>query len=508
MKRSLFLFLTALFFVFSSEISAQSPNKILSQVNKALGGEKILKSNRSRQAKGKITRLSDGASGNYLAQAQAPNFYAESFDLNGFEISSGYNGKSGWTRNSKDGLRTLTGEASRDFQAEAVFRSSRWLNYKQEKAKLAFLNQASINGKTANVLLLTTAKGVRIKLFFDAATNLLLREEIQRGATPKTFDYGDYRKVGNVFEPFLIKTNDGGEVYEIRLEEIAHNQTVSKSVFDFPQISGAPLPDIKTLLTEIRANTDKIDRILENYSYTATRVEREIDKAGNLVEKGAETVSFSFYKSYRITRLLAKNGRALSAGDQADEDKKVEKQIREIEERIAQKEKKQMERERDVAADKTGVPDEEGEGQRITLSDALRGSLLVNPRRERLRGRDVIVFDYEPNPAYKPKTRFEKVFALCSGAVWVDADDKQIVRLEASLTQNSGNFLAKLKRGASFTLENERVNDEIWLPSLADINLSVKILFAGINVNNLIRYGDYKRFDTEVKDGKVNEIKP
>jgi hypothetical protein len=500
MKRSIFLFLIFLFFVLSSEIPAQSPNKILSQANRALGGEKILKSVRSRAAKGKIKRLSDGASGNYLAQSDAPHFYAESFDLNGFEIAGGYNGKSGWTRNSKDGLRTLTGEASRDFQAEAVFRSSRWLNYKQDKAKLAFLNQTSVGGKTANVLLLATAKGAQVKLFFDAASNLLLREEISSGAgSRKTFDYGDYRKVGNLFEPFLIKTTAAdGETYEIRLDEIAHNRAIAKSVFDFPQVSSEPLPDIKTLLAEIRANTEKIDGILENYSYTATRVEREIDKAGNLVEKGTETVSFSFYKSYRVTRLLAKNGKPLSAGEQADEDKKVEKQIREIEERIAEKEKNRQQQ-RDVAANKTGTPsDEGGEGQRITLSDALRGSLLVNPRRERLRGRDVIVFDYEPNPDYKPRTRFEKVFALCSGAVWVDADDKQIVRLEASLTQSSGNFLAKLKRGASFTLENQRVNDEIWLPSLADINLSVRILFAGININNLIRYGDYKRFDTEV----------
>ncbi|MDQ3800638.1 MAG: hypothetical protein M3384_14410 [Acidobacteriota bacterium] len=512
MKRSFFLFLISLFFVLSPDVSAQSPGKILSLANRALGGEKILKSARSRAAKGRITRLSDGASGNYLAQTEAPNFYAESFDLNGFEIAGGYNGKSGWTRNSKDGLRTLTGEASRDFQAEAAFRSSRWLNYKQDKAKLAFLNQANAGGKTANVLLLTTAKGVQIKLFFDAASNLLLREEFSGGATRKIFDYGDYRKVGNIFEPFSIKmTAADGETYEIRLDEITHNRAIAGSVFDFPQISAEPLPDIKTLLAEIRANTDKIDSILENYSYTATRVEREIDKAGNLIEKGTETVSFSFYKSYRVTRLLAKNGKPLSPGERADEDKKVEKQIREIEERIAEKEKKQQQQQqqRDVAANKAGTPSNEGgEGQRITLSDALRGSLLVNPRRERLRGRDVIVFDYEPNPDYKPQTRFEKVFALCSGAVWVDAADKQIVRLEASLTQSSGNFLAKLKRGASFTLENERVNDEIWLPSLADINLSVRILFAGININNLIRYGDYKRFDTQVKDGKVDEIKP
>lgn len=508
MKRSLFLFLTLVFLAFSLEAQAQSPNKILSQVNKAFGGEKILKAIGSRQLKGKITRLSDGASGSYLAEMQKPGFYAESFDLNGFEIAGGYNGKSGWTRNSKDGLRTLTGEASRDFQAEAVFKNSRWLTYKQDKSKIAVLNQTTINGKTANVLLLTTAKGVQIKLFFDAAANLLLREEIAGGANLKAFDYGDYRKTGGVFEPFSIKTTVGGETYEIKLDEVTHNQPTAQSIFDFPQISNEPLPDIKTLLTEIRDNTERVERILDNYSFTATRIEREIDKAGNLIEKDTETISFSFYKSHRITRLLAKNGKPLTAGEQADEDKKIEKQIREIEERIAEKEKKQQERQREIAANKAGAADEESENQRVTLSDALRGSLLVNPRRERLRGRDVIVFDYEPNPAYKPKTRFEKVFALCRGAVWVDANDKQVVRLEASLTQSSGNFLAKLKRGASFTLENERINDEIWLPSLADINLSVKILFAGININNLIRYGDYRRFDTEVKDGKVDEIKP
>src|SRR5215213_2260416 len=213
MKRSLFLFLVLIFPAFSLAVQAQSAGKVLSLVNKAFGGEKTLKAIRSRAVKGKITRLSDGASGNYFAQTQEPGFYAESFDLNGFEIAAGYNGKSGWTRNSKDGLRTLTGEASRDFQAEAVFKNSRWLSYKQDKAKIAFLNQTNLGGKTANVLLLTTAKGVQIKLFFDAASNLLLREEMPNGTSRKTFDYGDYRKIGNVFEPFSIKTNIDGEAY-------------------------------------------------------------------------------------------------------------------------------------------------------------------------------------------------------------------------------------------------------------------------------------------------------
>ena len=98
----------------------------------------------------------------------------------------------------------------------------------------------------------------------------------------------------------------------------------------------------------------------------------------------------------------------------------------------------------------------------------------------------------------------EKLFALCNGAVWIDPNSKQIVRLEAFLVQSAGNFIGKVKRGASFSLENELVNNEIWLPSRADVNLSIKILFAGINVNNLIKYGDYSKSKVEIENATVD----
>ncbi len=497
MKLKTLLFLL---FLCSTFAAAQSPNKILSQANKALGGEKSLKAVRARQASGKITRQSDGTSGAYQSYANNPNLYGESFDLNGFESAVGYNGKSGWSRDSKNGLRTFTGDASRDFQAESVYRNSRWLNAKAEKTKISAGSKTTINGKSANGIILTTAKGAQIKLYFDAATNLLLREEIPNGETAKIIDYSNYRKVDNIFEAFSIVSKVGDETYEIKLDDVKHNPNIAKSVFDFPRISSEPLPDIKILLDEIRANADKLNDILENYSYRETRIDREIDKAGNLVEKESETVLLSFYKGNRIRRLIEKNGKPLSDFEQAKEDKDIEKQIADIEEKIAKKEKRE-------ANNSAKTPDEQN--KRISLSDALKGSLLVNPRRERFRGRDVVVFDYEPNPNFKPQTRMEKLFALCNGAVWVDSNSKQVVRLEAFLVQSAGNFIGKVKRGASFSIENELVNNEIWLPSRADINLSVKILFAGININNLIKYGDYSKSKVEVKDATVdNPQKP
>jgi len=493
MKLKLFLFLI---FLCSTFVSAQSPSKILSQANKAFGGEKVLKTVRAWQVSGRITRQSDGASGAYQSFANNPNLYGESFDLNGFESAVGYNGKSGWTRDSKNGLRTLTGDASRDFQAETFYRNLRWIDAKTDKTKISTGGKTVINGKAANAVILTTAKGVQIKLHFDAATNLLLREEIPNGETVKIIDYADYRKVNNVFEAFSIVSKIGDETYEIKLDEVKHNPQIAKTAFDFPRISSEPLPDTKILLDEVRANAEKIDAILENYSYKETRIDREIDKSGNLIEKSSETVLLSFYKGNRIRRQIEKNGKPLSESEQAKEDKDVEKQVAEIEEKIAKKEKRE-------AKSSAKTPDEEN--KRITLSDALKGSLLVNPRRERFRGRDVIVFDYEPNPQFKPQTRLEKLFAFCNGAVWVDANSKQVVRLEAFLTQSAGNFIGKVKRGASFSLENELVNEEIWLPSRADVNLSVKILFAGININNLIKYGDYSKSKVEVKDATVDD---
>ncbi len=505
MKRSLFLSILFLVFVCLGNVAAQSPGKILKQANKALGGEKALQSIRSWQKTGKITRLKDNAKGAFQMQTTQPNFYNSSFDLNGFETEVGYNGKSGWSRDSRDGLRTLTGDASRDFQAETAFQNSRWLNYKKEKSKITDGGKSSINGKAAAILILTNAKGVSIKLFFDAASGLLLREEIPAGDLTKTFDYADYRAVDGIQEPFTINAKIGEDAYEIKLDKITHNQTIGKENFDFPKISGEPLPDIPQLLAELQKNEDKIDEILENYSFTQKSIKRELGKDGVLRETDSETFQFSFYKGNRIRRLVEKNGKPLSEKEQTDEDKDVQKRVAEIEKEIAKKEAKA------AAQNSDGTP--EAEGERISIADVLRASNLINPRRERFRGRDVVVFDFEPNPNFdfKNAKSFLKFFGKTAGVMWIDAQDKQVARLEAFLSDNfkiGGGLVANLQKGASFTLEQERVNDEVWLPSIADINLSVKVfLVKGINVNQILKSYNYRKFTTEVKDSKIDGIK-
>ena len=95
--------------------------------------------------------------------------------------------------------------------------------------------------------------------------------------------------------------------------------------------------------------------------------------------------------------------------------------------------------------------------------------------------------------------------------MWIDEKDKQVARIEAVLFESisfGGGVLAKFKKGATFTLDKERINDEIWLPSQADINFSLRVLLVkGIDINQIQKFYDYQKFDTEVKDAKVDDTK-
>lgn len=503
----------------ASSASAQSADKIVKQAVKAMTngkGEKALREIRSWQVKGTITNLKDGSSGSYRAAAAQPSLYVREFDLRGLEVSAGYNGKSSWARDSRDGLRTLTGDASRDFQTEARYRNARWLDYKKDKSKLAFGGQETLQGKPANAVVLTTVKNVKIKLYFDAASGLLVREEIPAGEIKRVFDYSDFRPVGNLMEPHGVTVSEGDGRYEVKLDQVVHNPQIDRAAFEFPRTSGEPLPDIPALLKEVGKNEDEIDRLLEKYTYTQTVTERELDSNGQMKVKKSETFELTFHKGARIRRLVAKNGKPLSPNEEADAQKDVEKRIRNIEKRDAEKERKEREAEQKAPknsdANTDGDPNGDQEDERKdrpSIADVLRASRLLNPRRERFRSRDVIVFDFEPLPGYKPQKNYEKLFGKMAGALWIDPIDKQVARVEARLVEAykiGGGMLASLKEGANFMVEQERVNQEIWLPTRAEINLGVRVLLVkGLNINHTITYGDYKRFSVEAEKEKLKD---
>lgn len=490
-----------------ASLPAQSAESIIERHIKALGGKKAVQAISSARISGSVTRNGVASQpGDFLWQTRAPgSFYVETRIGDAHRIEA-FNGKSGWAEDTAGGLRTLTGREQARARATALYRNARFLNYKKEKTKVQLLGRETVAGRPALPVEMTTRSGLQRKLYFDAESYLLLKDEEEREGGREEIFFGDYRAVDGVQEPFRISIRRGAETLDIAVREVTHNGVVAASVFDFPNRSARPLPDLPTLLIALEKNQKKIDEIREDYTFTSKETEIEIDGKGNIKQKSEEVFEVFFVRGRRIKKLVQKEGRPLSESEQRKEQERVEKRIREIE----QRKKEADARAAKSAADqqKRGESRAEKDGDNFGISDFLRVCRLVNPRRERFSGREVVVFEFEPRPGYKARNRAESIAQKLVGVMWVDEDAREVVRVEAQTMEAirvGGGLLASLGKGAEFVFEQDRINNEIWLPRYAAVNFSARVLLvAGVKVHRTEQFSDYKKFRIETQQ----EIKP
>ena len=496
----------------TSAAFAQSADKIISQYQKAVGGANQLRKIDSTTYSGTVTSATTGQTGKFVWRFKRPDRMVLEMDLSGFEINTAYNGRSAWRRDSRDGLRTLTGPEASLFKTEAIYRNDHFLDYKKNKAQAVAQGPATVNGVAAVTVQLITRQGLKRKIYFDSKTYLILRDEQDTGHGIESVSFGDYRKVDGVLEPFDIEIKNGDAVLKATISQVEHNRPMDETAFSFPKISNDPLPDILSLLRELGRNQKQIDEMLENYAYTVDTVERTVNNKGEVVDKDSSTREVSYYQGEELHRYIKKNGKTLTPEEDEKESKRLEKRIHEIDDQKRKEAEKAKKREEAKARGENAKDDEDPD-----LSSFLRICDFVNPRRERFRNRDVIVFDFQPKPGIKPKGFAEGLIQKLVGVMWVDEQAKEIARLEARLNDNvkmAGGLLATLKSGGAFVIEQDFINNEVWLPSYEEVNLSAKLfLIKGIDLNHTARFSDYRKFKVDptkavVKDPVKEAKKP
>ena len=500
MKNWLLTLLTIVLFVSAGQ--AQSPDKIIDRYVKATGGAKALKRVTSANFTGTVINPATGESGLFNWQMKAPNRSYTEVIWSGHRWSEAFNGKSGWRLDTTGGLRTLIGQEGARVKADASHRNDRSLAYKKEKGRVQSLGQATVGDRPAYAIEFTTRTGIKRKVYFDAEKYWILKEEQDAEGSTEEIVFGDYRPVDGIMEPFRIEMRRNGETLKIAINQVVHNTLVDDRVFDYPKGSADQVPEIAILFRELKDNQARIDSIIENYTFMATVKDIEIDKTGQIAEKSERTYEVFYLGGRPFRKLIKRDGKVLSGEDQQEQEKRVEKAIRDHKERQKnegeRRAKLERERQKAIAEGKTPKAEDDDEAG---ISTFLRVCQFTNPRRERFRGSEVIVFDFEPKPGYKAQNRDESLVQKLIGVVWIDERAKQVVRLEARLSESfkiAGGLLASLQRGSAIIAEQEMVNNEVWLPSYSAINLSAKIfLFAGINVNRTRRYSDYKKFSVE-----------
>jgi hypothetical protein len=479
--------------VFSGTLPArgQEAGKIIEQYVKAAGGGRALSKIQTLTIEGTFI-TDDGKSGTYTFDTKLPNRYYTELVLGDKNLIEAYNGKSAWRRNAAGEIGTLVGPEGMQLEAAAQVYNSRLVNPKKSKIALALVGHTQVRGKDARQLELTTATGVKRQMFFDPQTHLVVKEAATVGGIEEEILYDDYRTIDGVKLPYKIELHSGGDKYDIGVTRAVVNETIGERVFDFPKKSQVQLPDLKALFKEIDENQKAIDKIKENYTGTRVEEETEFESDGRVKKRETREDTFFYLSGEEISTLVKKDGKPLSAEEQKKENERTRKRIEEIQKREAKKEAKE-EKAKEEGKDKAG--DDPG------IEVFLRSCQFVNPRRERFRGQDVLVFDFEPNPEFKPHKLVEKLAQKLAGVVWIDEKAHDVARLEAYFVGDmkiGGGLLANLQKGTSFVLEQAYMNNEVWLPTYEEAHVGVRVLLVkGIKVNEVTRYSDYKKFNVE-----------
>lgn len=244
------------------------------------------------------------------------------------------------------------------------------------------------------------------------------------------------------------------------------------------------LPDVPALLARVRDHQDALEKIRENYTFTANVTDHELDKRGVQKKQESKTYDVTFVGHRTILRQTALNGKTLSAADQAKEDARIEKLIRDLTE-----------------GKKSRDPDAE---HQMKIGVLLRAEHFKNGRREKFRNRDVIVFDFEPDSAFKPSSDYEKFYTKMAGTMWVDEADLQVARVDFTLIDDfkiGGGMFFDMKKGAHFAVEQDRFFNEIWLPISSSARFGARaVLFYNFGIEETATFSGYHQFRVSTEE--------
>ncbi|MGA9886804.1 MAG: hypothetical protein WBQ31_04855 [Candidatus Acidiferrales bacterium] len=508
----------------------QTPQKIISDYIHAEGGARALARIQSLTIEGTLhvtsvddsSRQSDSApdfsadssSGSYSLITKAPNKLYSEIVVEPQHIVAAYNGKSAWGQDGSGAPHTFTGREAVEWESTARYLNDRLLNAKKDKTAARLVGIDSVNGHRAYHLVFTFAPGVTRDVFFDSQTHLILREIVnaptQSGGTTaagstagaahatasvqpiEQFDYEDYQPVDGIPEPRKIELRRGGRYYQIAVTHVEINGAVKDTIFDFPRADSRPLPDIAQLLRDMQKNQKAVEEIVKQYTCRLSNEEEKLGSNGDVSSHSVKDYDIFYVGDEEIRHLLAKDGKPLEGDEKKKEDQRFGKEFDAAKKKQAElandPKKQQKEEERDEAQ----------------ISDFLSAENFTNPRREIFRGQEVIVFDFGPNPAYKPKNMVENLVQKLVGVIWVDEQARDVVRLEARFSDNfkiGGGLVASLSKGSNFVFEQTLVNNEVWLPSYDEVHAAARLVFVKVKANQIDRYSDYKKFSSEIKLG-------
>ncbi len=255
----------------------------------------------------------------------------------------------------------------------------------------------------------------------------------------------------------------------------------------------APLPDVPSLIREVKAGLQTDEALLRQYTFKERRRDVKVTKLGK--------VHFGPWREFEVypsevpgetyKRLVSVDGVPLTPAvlerRDAEHRKVVLDQLEQIrvetpaqrQKRLAKKARERRE-EQDVIDDVFAVYD-----------IAVLGREVVD-------GRQTLVASLTPRKSARTKSDAGKFLKKIRGRAWVNEADRQVVRVDMEAVEDITfglGLLARMQKGSTMRFRRTLVNDEIWLPAEAEYKVVGKTLvFRKFALESTTRFSDYRKF--------------
>ena len=202
------------------------------------------------------------------------------------------------------------------------------------------------------------------------------------------------------------------------------------------------------------------------------------------------------YDSY--VKYLAINGAFYGAPVLADQQNKIDRQIKEVEAKpesqrraLHEKTVKEREKEKDFIRSLPEAFDYQPQGEQT------------------INGHPSWIFSFTPRPGFHPPSRETTFLKTLTGKIWITENEHQLIRLKGTLEDDvdfGAGLFGSVKKGSTITLEQSPGPAGLWFPAFTEMEFRAKVFVKGQNRIEISRYSRYEETSSPKKKIEVEKI--
>lgn len=258
-----------------------------------------------------------------------------------------------------------------------------------------------------------------------------------------------------------------------------------------------PKDDMEVLRAKIRSALVKLresDRKMDGFLFHRHVEKMELASDGAVRSKTLTEFRRDPWEELTVTRVLAKDGQALSAEEVRRQEERLRRGIEERRRKIA------------AAQGKPHEDDEEDKWLK-EMPDAMVFRALSKEKRD---GVEVEVYEFTPRPGYQAKSARAKAFKSVEGKVWIDPRDGEFSRIEASIVDNITfglGVFGKLEKGTHFEMDRRKFECGHWFMEMQHIRFAARILMVKAMRQEMItRFSNFAPHPRQAGVGKDSAV--